>query len=143
MERNPISNASTAAGLVIDRMLVEDNVDPATGKAAADHLEIALSNTSGIELKRFEIFYTLTKPITGVSEGYYTALPSGFTVIAGAKRIVHFDGSGLPDHFPVNAFSLYYTDTSSLDVRVEVSATNAKVQSAQITKDAGGAEAAD
>ena len=143
VDTNPISNTATADGLRIDSVLVENNVDPATGATADDHLEIALSNTTNVELSGFEIFYTFTDPATGVTENYYLKLPADFTIPAGGTRTAHFDDSGLPDHFPVNKFSLYYTDTNALDVTVTVSALDVKPQTTSITKDAGGAETAD
>ena len=140
---NPISNTATADGLHIDSVLVENNVDPTTGKDASDHLEIALSNTSTNTLGGIEIYYTFADPKTGVTENYYTALPADFTIPAGGTRTVHFDDTGATDHFPVNKFSLYYTDTNALDVTVTASAQGVKVQTATITKDEGGAEVAD
>lgn len=140
---NPISNTATADGLHIDSVLVENNVDPTTGKDASDHLEIALSNTSTNTLGGIEIFYTFADPKTGVTENYYTALPADFTIPAGGTRTVHFDDTGATDHIPVNKFSLYYTDTNALDVTVTASAQGVKVQTATITKDEGGAEVAD
>lgn len=140
---NPISNTATADGLHIDTVLVENNVDPTTGKDASDHLEIALSNSTGNTLGGIEIYYTFADPKTGVTENYYTPLPADFTIPAGGTRTVHFDDTGATDHFPVNKFSLYYTDTNALDVTVTASAQGVKVQTATITKDEGGAEVAD
>ena len=140
---NPIHNTSTTDGLHIHSVLVENNVDPTTGKNAADHLEIALSNTSTKTLGGIEIYYTFADPTTGVIENYYTTLPADFTIPAGGTRTVHFDDTGATDHFPVNKFGLYYTDANALDVTVTVSAQGVKVQTATITKDAGGAETAD
>ena len=139
---NPISNTSTVQALKIDSVLVENNVD-SSGKAASDHLEIALTNTGTTELTAFEIFYTFTDPTTNVTENYYAKLPANFTIPAGAQRTAHFDNTGAPDHFPVNEFSLYYTDTNALDVSVTVSATDTAIQTTTLQKDAGGAETAD
>lgn len=139
---NPISNTSTVQALKIDSVLVENNVD-STGKTASDHLEIALTNTGTTELTAFEVFYTFTDPTTNVTENYYAKLPADFTIPAGGQRTAHFDNTGAPDHFPVNEFSLYYTDTNALDVTVTVSATNAAIQTTTLQKDAGGGETAD
>ncbi|MGE0307787.1 MAG: hypothetical protein AB7Q27_18730 [Acidimicrobiia bacterium] len=143
VDTNPITNTATADGLTIDSILVENNVDPVTGKDASDHLEIALTNTGTTELGGFEIYYTFADPKTNITENYYLQLPADFTIPAGGTRTAHFDDTGAPDHFPVNKFSLYYTDTNALDVTVAVSATGVKVQTATITKDEGGAEVAD
>lgn len=139
---NPINNDSTVQALVIDSVLVENNVDT-SGAAASDHLEIALSNSGSVDLSGFEIYYTLTDPTTSATENYYAKLPDSFTIASGAKRIVHFDDSGAPDHFPVNKFSLYYTDKNAMEVTVEVGAKDAATQTLTIQKDPGGAEAAD
>jgi len=137
---NPIANDATAQTLVIDSVLVENNVDPATGQDAADHLEIALTNSGTTELSGFEVFYTFTDPTDSLTESYYLALPTDFTIPAGGSRVVHFDDTGAPDHFPENAFSLYHTSLNALDVEVQVSAKGAAVQTATLQKDAGGAE---
>lgn len=139
---NPITNTSTVQALKIDSVLVENNVDSA-GKTANDHLEIALTNTGTTELTAFEVFYTFTDPTTNVTENYYAQLPADFTIPAGGQRTAHFDNTGAPDHFPVNEFSLYYTDTNALDVSVTVSATDTAIQTTTLQKDAGGPETAD
>lgn len=139
---NPITNTATATTLSIDSVLVENNVD-ANGKAADDHLEVALRNTGTSELAGIEIFYTFTDPSTNITEHYYLKLPSTFTIPAGGQRVAHFDNTGQADHFPVNEFSLYYTDPNALEVTVVVSATGAAVQTTTLQKDAGGPEAAD
>jgi len=140
---NPITNTSTAQTLNIDSVLVENNVDPATGKTGSDHLEIALKNTGATTLSGFEIFYTFTDRTTKASESYDAKLPSSFTIAPGKTRVAHFDDTGLTDHFPVNKFSLYATSKNALDVKVIVSADGAAVQTATIKKDKGGPEQAD
>lgn len=139
---NPIVNTSTIQALNIDTVLVENNVD-AAGAPADDHLEIALSNTGSVELTAFEVFYTFTDPTTNITENYYAKLPADFTIPAGGQRIAHFDNSGQPDHFAVNVYSLYYTDTNAMNVTVVVSATGGAIQTATVQKDAGGTETAD
>lgn len=143
VDTNPITNTATADGLIIDSVLVENNVDPTTGKGASDHLEIALTNTGATDLTGFEIYYTFADTKTSATENYYFKLPADFTIPAGGARTAHFDDAGSPDHFPANKFSLYYTDTNALTVTVTVSAKDVKAQTTTITKDAGGAEVAD
>ncbi|MEP7223806.1 MAG: hypothetical protein ABI783_02455 [Actinomycetota bacterium] len=138
--QNPISNTSTAPGLTITKALVENNVSSDTGKAVADHLEIALENTSTKRMDQIGIYYKITDKAMGVSEGYYTAL-DGFTIEPGATRVVHFDSTGTTDHFPVNKYSLYYTDTNALVVDVMASSPNVKLATFTVKKDAGNAEA--
>ena len=139
---NPIVNKATAKTLKIASVLVENNVD-ANGRTASDHLEIALKNAGTTDATEIEVFYTFTDPASGASENYYTKLPADFVIPAGGTRVVHFDATGAPDHFPVNKFSLYYTNTNAMEVSVIVSANNAAVQKFDLKKDAGGPESAD
>lgn len=139
---NPIQNNSTTKDLKIDSVLVENNVG-ADGKDTDDHLEIAVTNTGTKELSGFEVYYTFTDPKTSDTESYYAKLPADFTIAPGSSRTIHFDNTGAADHFAVNKFSLYYTDTNALDITVEVSAVDAAPQTATVKKDAGGAEQAD
>lgn len=140
--KNPIVNTSTAQTLSISSVLVENNVD-ASGAAATDHLEVALSNTGAAPLTKFEVYYTFEDPKTHESESYYAKLPDDFVIPANGERIAHFDDTAAPDHFSVNEFSLYNTDTNALNVTVTVSATDAAPQTMSVKKDAGGAETAD
>lgn len=139
---NPITNASTAQTLKIDSVLVENNVD-AAGKAVDDHLEVALTNTGSTDLSGVEVFYTFIDPTASLSESYYTKLPDTFTIPAGGSRVVHFDNTGAPDHFPSNDFSLYKTSVNEMNVEVILSAEGAAVQTTTVKKDAGGAETPD
>jgi hypothetical protein len=136
---NPISNTSTATGLKIEQVLVEDNVNPDTGKDAPDHLEIALRNDSNQELSAFEVYYEITDLTTGAKEGYYRKL-EGFTIPADSTRSVHFDSTGEQDHYPDNKFSLYHLSRNEMQVDVMVSATGVAPQTASVKKDAGGNE---
>ncbi|TSA54519.1 MAG: hypothetical protein D4R44_01405 [Actinobacteria bacterium] len=139
---NPINNSSTNKVLMIDSVVVENNLDTA-GKAASDHLEISLKNSGTTQLTKFEVYYTFTDAIKNISESYYAQLPASFSIPAGGKRIAHFDKTGTVDHFPVNQFSLYYTDTNAMKVTVFVSAIGAAMQTVTVQKDAGGPETAD
>ena len=142
VDANPIKNDSNTQALAIDQVLVENNEDD-SGNAVDDHLEIALTNTGANDLDGFEIYYTISDPTTGDTENYYTELPADFAIAPGAQRIVHFDNTGEPDHFAVNQYSLYYTDTNALDVTVVVSAPGSAVATSTVQKDAGGEEEAD
>ncbi len=138
--KNPITNAATAPGLTITKALVENNVSPETGKGVADHLEVALKNSGTTPLTGVEIYYLISDPTTKASEGYYAKL-ADFTIDPGATRTAHFDTTGAKDHYPVNKFSLYYTDKNALTVDVTASATGVKPATFTVKKDAGGAEA--
>jgi hypothetical protein len=136
---NPIANPSTSPGLAIAEVLVENNVDPATGGDAPDHLEIALRNESRSELSGFVVYYEITDLVTGAKEGYCSAL-LGFTIPAGGERVVHFDSTGATDHYLDNEFSLYHASLNEMQVDVTVSATGVAPQTASVKKDAGGDE---
>ncbi len=138
--KSPISNSSTAAGLRITKVLVENNVSPDTGKAVGDHLEIALENTSTKPLDQIAIYYTITDKAKARSEGYYSKL-DGVTIAPGATRVVHFDSTGATDHYPVDKYSLYYTDKNALVLDVTASSPTVKVATFSVKKGAGGAEA--
>lgn len=142
VQSNPIKNTSTNQAVIIQGVFVENNVDE-SGKAVDDHLEIAVTNSGTADLTSFEVYYTITDPTTSDTENYYTQLPTSFSIAAGASRAVHLDNTGATDHFPVNQYSPYFTDTNALDVEVEVSAVDSAPQTAKVTKDAGGAEEAD
>jgi hypothetical protein len=139
VQANPIHNAAKGAGLRIDSVLVENNVDPATHKDAPDHLEIQLENTAKHSLRGIEVFYEITDPTTGDHEGYYRRL-GALSIAPGSKRTVHFDDTGAPYHYPDNPYSLYHSSKDALKVRVTVSARGVGVQSATVKKDAGGDE---
>lgn len=138
--KNPISNTSQALGLTITKALVENNVSPETGKGVSDHLEIALKNTSAKPLDQIGVYYKITDPTKKVSEGYYSKL-DGFTIEPGTTRVAHFDQTGAKDHFPVNKYSLYYTDKNALVVDVMASSPSVKPATFTVKKDSGGAEA--
>jgi len=137
--KNPIVNAATAPGLTITRALVENNVTD-TGKKADDHLEIGLKNTTAKPLGPIEVYYTITDPAKKLSDGYYATL-DGLTIKPGATEVVNFDNSGQPGHYPVNRYSLYYTDKNALVVDLTASAAGVKQATFSVKKDAGGAEA--
>lgn len=138
--KNPISAPGTASGLTISRVLVENNVSPDTGKAVDDHLEVVLKNAGAKPLDQLELYYSINDPAKKLSEGYYTKL-AGVTIAPGASRTVNFDDTGAKGHFPVNKFSLYYTDKNALVVDVTASSPGLKPATFTVKKDSGGAEA--
>ncbi|MEZ5079374.1 MAG: hypothetical protein R2878_01665 [Thermoleophilia bacterium] len=138
--KNPIVNTSSAPGLEIAKVLVENNVSAQTGKTVSDHLEVSLKNTTTKPLSGLELYYTISDPQTGASEGYFTRL-TGLVIDPGATKTVNFDDTAGADHYPVNKYSLYYTDKNALVVDVTASAPGLKVATFTVKKDAGGAEA--
>lgn len=140
VRRNPLENASGTPGLTITKALVENNENPATGKAVDDHLEVVLKNTSRKPLDRISVYYKISDHSKGLAEGYYAKL-DGFSIEPGKSRVAHFDNTGAKDHFAVNKFSLYYTDKNELVVDVMAGAPGVKPAKFQVRKDSAGAEA--
>lgn len=139
---NPITNTSTASTLVITKAAVEDNVDPATGKAIDDRLQLTLKNTGTAPLTGFEVYYSMTDVVTKQTEGYYQKL-DGLSLAAGAETTVYFDKLNQPGHYPENEFSIYRSSTNEVDFAIQVSATGAKVADATAVKSTGTGEKVD
>lgn len=72
----------------------------ASGAAATDHLEVALSSSGASPLAKFEFYYTFEDPKTHDSESYYAKLPAACVISAKGQRVARFDNTGAPDHFP-------------------------------------------
>ncbi len=138
---NLIQNTATAEGFIIKDVIVENNVD-VNGKDTLDHLEVTLTNTSGTDLTGFEAYYTLTDVVTKSMEGYYKKL-DGFVLKNGETQHVNFDNTKEPNHFSVNKNNMFTTSKNQVLVEITVSVPGYKIQTAQVTKDAGGAETAD
>ena len=139
---NPITNTATVSTLAISKAAVEDNTDPATGKAIADRLQITLRNTGTTALSGFEIYYTMTDIVTKASESYYQKL-DGLNVAAGATTTIYFDNRAVAGHYAENKFSLYRSSTNEVDFTIEVSATGAKPVTATAVKSKGTGEKVD
>jgi len=138
---NPITETGADVGFKIDNILVENNVD-AAGKIAPDHLELKVTNTGAADLSDFDIYYTMKDLVTNDVQAYYRTLP-GFTLKAGETKALHLDNSGQPGHFNVNPNSMYVTSQNERMVDVILHAKGFAPQTAQVKKDAGGAETAD
>ena len=139
VKENPIANDATANGLAITKALVENNVSAETGKDVPDHLEIALKNTGSKPVEAVEVYYKIVDKTKNISEGYHHEL-DGFRIDPGKTRVAHFDETGAKDHFPVNKYSLYYTDKNELFVEIMASATGVKPATFTARKDAADAE---
>lgn len=138
---NPIQESSTTVGFKIDNILVENNVNP-NGGIAPDHLELKVTNTGATDLSDFDIYYTMKDLVTNDVQAYYRTL-TGFTLKAGETKALHLDNSGQPGHFSVNPNSMYVTSQNERMVDVILHAKGFAPQSAQVKKDAGGAETSD
>lgn len=139
---NPIVNDATAPDLQITYAAVEDNVDPATGKAIDDCLELTLKNTGTTTMDGIEVYYEMTDIVTGQKEGYYQKL-DGVSIPAGQETTVFFDDQNLPGHFPDNQFSVYRTSTNEVDFAIQASAPGAQIATAIAVKATNTGEKAD
>lgn len=126
----------------ITSVLVENNVNPATGKDASDHLEIFLKSSAKSDITGLSLYYTITDLVTKVTQSYTVPL-TGFTLKAGETKSVHVDTTGEAGHFRANPNSLYYQSQNEMRVDVVISASGHKSQTGTVTKDKGGAEEAD
>jgi hypothetical protein len=136
VEENPIQNTSTDPLLEVTYAALEDNVDPATGDAIDDCLELTLSNTGAQPLTDVEVYYEFTDVTTGQREGYHQEL-EGLEIPAGGEETVFFDNQTDPGHYPENEFSIYRSSVNQVDVAVQVSAPGAKIATATASKEAG------
>lgn len=139
---NPIVNDSTVPGLSVSYAAVEDNVDPATGAALSDQLELTIRNDSTQPATGLEVFYTMTDVTTRQQESYYQNLGS-LSVAAGAETTIYFDNGSEPGHYPENTFSIYRSSSNQVDFTIEVSAQNLATANATATKGVGSGEVAD
>jgi hypothetical protein len=139
---NPIVNTATAPTLAITYAAVEDNVDPATGKAIDDRLQLTLKNSGSTPLTGIEVYYEMTDVVTGAKEGYYQKL-DGLTIPAGQEATVFFDNKTDPGHYPENQFSIYRSSTNEVDFAIQASAPGAKVATATAVKATGTGEKVD
>ena len=72
--KNPITNKSTKAGLVIVSTQVQDNTDPISKAPIPDRLALKIRNVSANTITNFEIYYTMVDQTTKASESYYQKL---------------------------------------------------------------------
>lgn len=139
---NSIDATGAAAPFVITELLVENNFDPAKNADAADHLEIAVSNTGSTPLNGFSLYYSFADQDSGKVESVFRAL-DGFSVPAGGEARIHFDEGTVAGHFRANPNSIYVTSESGKAVDVMLKLDGFAPVSAQVMKDPGGAEEAD
>lgn len=142
VDKNPIVNAATDKSLQVTYAAVEDNVDPTTGKAIDDCLELTLANSGSAPLTGLEVYYEMVDAVTGASEGYFQSL-DGVSVPAGQEVTVYFDNQTGPGHFPDNKFSLYRTSDNQVDFAIQVSANEAAIATATAVKAENTGEQAD
>ena len=139
---NPIDTSGAPALFKISELLVENNVEPGTSKAAPDHLEIAVTNTGTTDLTGFSIYYSFTDQDSGKVESVFRKL-DGFSVPAGGEARIQFDDGTVAGHFRANPNSIYITSQAGKVVDVMLKVDGFAPVTAQVMKDKGGAEAAD
>ena len=139
---NPIDTSGAPALYKISELLVENNVEPGTSKAAPDHLEIAVTNTGTTDLTGFSIYYSFTDQDSGKVESVFRKL-DGFSVPAGGEARIQFDDGTVAGHFRANPNSIYITSQAGKVVDVMLKVDGFAPVTAQVMKDKGGAEAAD
>ncbi|MFH0834650.1 MAG: hypothetical protein V2A63_04690 [Patescibacteria group bacterium] len=131
-----------AEGFVIKNILVENNVDPVTGKSASDHLEIFVQNTGTKPISDFTAFVTFTDLATNETQSYRIPLPD-FVLGAGETKSIHIDHSGAAGHFADNPNGMYYMSLNEMNVEVLLNAPGFAGQTQSVKKDKGGAELVD
>lgn len=139
---NPIRNTASNPVLEVTYAAVEDNVDPISGKAISDRLELTLKNSGTTSLSNIEVYYAMTDVVAGAKEGYYQKL-DGLSIAPGAQATVYFDNKTGPGHYPENQFSIYRSSTNEVDFAIQVSAPGAKIAIAKAVKSTGTGEKVD
>ena len=137
---NPLTPTGPAAPFALTEAMVENNYDLATKTVTPDHLEILVTNTGATDLAGFQIYVSIADTTT--TESWTRAL-TGFTVPAGGTGRLHFDEGTEAGHFRANPNSIYATTETAKTFTVQLQATGFAPVTAQIAKDAGGAEKAD
>ncbi len=139
VSENPIKNMSTKPGLVVSDIMVEGNIDPATGKNLNDHLQMTIYDGTIETMTGFEVFYTMTDKKTGRSESYYQKL-TDVELAPGKAITLHFDGGKGPEHYPENSKSIYRKSRNAVDFVVEVSCAGFQPAPGKATKTASSTE---
>lgn len=134
---NVMSETNTAQlPIKIKDARVEDN-------AAADHLEITVTNTGTATLSNFDIYYTITDKVDKTQESYYQVL-SGLSLNAGETKTIHFDNQvSETGHYYGNMNGLYGTSKNGLTFDIQLHATGFQSMTFQVEKAEGTAEVAD
>jgi len=140
--KNPIVNASKVAGISILSAMVQDNVDPTTGKAIPDRLLIKVGNSSTKIASGFEIYYTMVDSVTKQTENYYQML-NGFSVKPKSVAYLNFDGKAGFGHFPENKYSVYRASTNEVKFSILLSAKGFKIANGSAIKAKGTGEKVD
>ena len=138
----PFIKSTGANDFSIEKVLVENNVDPSTNKGVPDHLEVFLKNKGEKAIKNFSIYYEYNDLVNNSKQSYEMPL-TGFVLKPGETKSVNIDTSGKPGHFRANPNSSYYQSINPKKIKVVVSAPGYQAQELSVKKDKGGAETVD
>lgn len=134
---NPIKETSKKKlAIKIKDVRVEDN-------ATADHLEVTLVNTGKVNLKSFEIYFTITDKVDNKKEAYYQKL-KGLSIMPGETKTIHFDNNiKQAGHYFGNMNGLYGTSRNGLTFDISLHNVGYKPLGFKAIKAKGTAEVAD
>lgn len=129
--------------LKINKVLVENNVDPVTKKGTSDHLEVFVTNTTSKPISNLTLYYKDTD-ISGAVAPQSYIIPLKWLILQPNKETsIHIDTSWKPGHFRANPNSMYYLDKNWQTFEVILNAKWYNAVKATVKKDPGGAELAD
>jgi hypothetical protein len=129
-------------GFNIQKIMVENNYDPATKQSVQDHIELVLQNVIDKDISNLTAYYTVLDRKTGQNESYTSKL-NGFVLKAHATETIHFDNENRANHFGANLYGIYYTSPNELKINVTISAEGYQAQSISAIKGAAGPETPD
>jgi len=129
--------------LKINKILVENNVDPVTKKGTSDHLEIFATNTTNSPISDLTLYYKDIDNSGAVAPQSYIIYLTGLTLQPNKETSIHVDTSWKSGHFRANPNSMYYLDKNGQTFDVTLNAKWFNATTKTIKKDPGGAELAD
>ena len=129
--------------LKINKVLVENNIDPITKKCTSDHLEIFAANTTNNPISDLTLYYKDTNNSGAVAPQSYIISLKWLTLQPNKETSIHIDTSWKPGHFRANPNSMYYMDRHWQTFKVILNAKWFNAVTKIVKKDPGGAELAD
>ena len=145
---NPIPQTGKPSPLTFLSGIIENNVEPGNSKAADDHLELVIKNTSTTDIAGLTSFLTIKDDVAGTFENYFRKLP-GVAIKAGQEITLHFDTKGstdfaaVTDRFRSNPNSSLYKSPNPKTLTVQIATGGFAPATLDIHRDKGGAETAD
>ncbi|MEI6118953.1 MAG: hypothetical protein WCP92_07200 [bacterium] len=108
-------------GLVIKKILVENNIDSVTQKSTSDHLEIYATNTTSQSIQGLTLYYKITD-LSGTSVQSFIVQLAGLVLPANSTTPIHIDTSNANGRFRADPNSLYYLSQNPLKFDVTLNA---------------------